>query len=59
MDINIKKGILIVCLCAVCIGIFWSVGRLSRNSNRDTHCHMIHAADHAHAVSECLEKIDL
>ena len=54
-----KKGILVICLLTVCIGIFWNIGRLSLKSNSETHYHLIHIADHAHVVSELLEKIDL
>ena len=54
-----KKCILVICLLTVCIGILWNTGKLSLKSNGETHHHLIHVADHAHVVSELLEKIDL
>ena len=56
---DIRKGILVICLLTVCIGIFWNTDIPSLKSNGETHHHLIHVANHAHVVSESLEKIDL
>lgn len=51
-----KKTILVICLCLVVISIGHSVVSMSKEIDSESHYHVIHAADHAHKLTEIMSE---